>query len=165
MAERTVTIGSFSKTYSVTGWRVGYTLAASSLTDEIRKIHDFLTVGAPAPLQYACVAACNLPASYYRELAGMYAHKRDILYQGLKKSGFSCEQPEGAYYIFSDIRNFGMDDLTFARYLVEHIGVAVVPGSSFFRNGGSDKVRFTFSKREETLQDASLRLERLNEGL
>lgn len=165
MTDRTVTIGSFSKTYSVTGWRVGYTLAAASLTDEIRKIHDFLTVGAPAPLQNACVTACKLPVSYYRELAQMYSKKRDILYQGLINAGFSCDKPQGAYYLFSDITDFGMDDITFARYLVEKIGVAVVPGTSFFRNGGSDKVRFTFSKKEQTLQEASERLEKLNEGI
>lgn len=165
MADRTVTIGSFSKTYSVTGWRVGYTLAAASLTDEIRKIHDFLTVGAPAPLQNACVTACKLPASYYQDLAQMYSDKREILFQGLKKAGFSCQKPQGAYYLFSDITNFGMDDITFARHLVEKIGVAVVPGSSFFRNGGSDKVRFTFSKKEQTLTEASERLEKLNDGI
>lgn len=163
MTDRTVTIGSFSKTYSVTGWRVGYTLAAPPLTDEIRKIHDFLTVGAPAPLQHACITACRLPPSYYEELARMYTHKRDILYHALIKAGFSCEKPQGAYYLFSDIENFGMDDITFARYLVEEIGVAVVPGSSFFKTGGEGKVRFTFSKKEETLQEASERLQRLDD--
>lgn len=165
MSDRTVTIGSFSKTYSVTGWRVGYTLASQGLTDEIRKIHDFLTVGAPAPLQYACVTACQFPASYYKDLASMYTKKRDNLHHGLKKAGISCEKPKGAYYLFSDIENFGMDDVTFARYLVEKIGVAVVPGSSFFRTGGSGKVRFTFSKKEETLNEACIRLERLNNGI
>ena len=165
MSDRTVTIGSFSKTYSVTGWRVGYALASSLLTEEIRKIHDFLTVGAPAPLQYACVTACNLPLSYYHDLAQMYSNKREILFQGLKRAGFHCEKPQGAYYLFSDIRKFGMDDITFARHLVEKTGVAVVPGSSFFRNGGIDKIRFTFSKKEQTLQEASERLEKLNDGI
>ncbi len=164
MADRTVSIGSFSKTYSVTGWRVGYTLASRSLTEEIRKIHDFLTVGAPAPLQYACVTACQMPSSYYTELAEMYAKKCGILYQGLRNAGFSVEKPQGAYYLFCDIDGFGMDDLTFSRYLVEEIGVAVVPGSSFFREGGRSKVRFTFSKKEETLNEACLRLEKLNDG-
>lgn len=165
MDDRTVTIGSFSKTYSVTGWRVGYTLAASPLTDEIRKIHDFLTVGAPAPLQHACITACEFPPSYYRDMAEMYSHKRDILYEGLKNAGIPCEKPQGAYYLFCDIEKFGMDDLTFSRYLVEEIGVAVVPGSSFFRNGGSNNVRFTFSKREETLNEACTRLENVNNGI
>ncbi|HWQ67500.1 MAG TPA: aminotransferase class I/II-fold pyridoxal phosphate-dependent enzyme [Methanospirillum sp.] len=165
MSDRTVTIGSFSKTYSVTGWRVGYTLAKASLTDEIRKIHDFLTVGAPAPLQHACVTACKLPSSYYYDLAQMYTQKREILYQGLKSAGFPCEKPHGAYYLFTDIEKFDMDDLTFARYLVEEIGVAVVPGSSFFRTGGSNKVRFTFSKKEQTLHEACDRLEKLNDGI
>ncbi|MDD1723646.1 MAG: pyridoxal phosphate-dependent aminotransferase, partial [Methanospirillum sp.] len=163
MSDRTVTIGSFSKTYSVTGWRVGYTLAAPALTDEIRKIHDFLTVGAPAPLQHACVTACTFPPSYYRELAEMYTRKRDILYKGLINAGFSCKKPQGAYYLFSEIEGFGMDDVTFARYLVEHVGVAVVPGSSFYKSGGSGKVRFTFSKEEETLHEACLRLENIND--
>lgn len=165
MSDRTVTIGSFSKTYGVTGWRVGYTLASAPLTDEILKIHDFLTVGAPAPLQHACVTACTLPSSYYTELAEMYSHKCDLLYNGLKKAGFSVRKPQGAYYLFCDIDGFGTDDLTFSRYLVEEIGVAVVPGSSFFRNGGSGKVRFTFSKKEETLNEACIRLEKLHDGI
>ncbi|MCX6696136.1 MAG: aminotransferase class I/II-fold pyridoxal phosphate-dependent enzyme, partial [Methanoregula sp.] len=126
----TITIGSFSKTYSVTGWRVGYALADEPLTARIRKIHDVLTVGAPAPLQQACVAALMLPESYYRTLANEYDIKRRILYSGLRKAGFACELPEGAYYIFTDISGFGMTDTEFARFLVEKIGVAAVPGSS-----------------------------------
>ena len=103
MHDRTITIGSFSKTYSVTGWRVGYALAAGPLTARIRKIHDFLTVGAPAPLQHACVAALMLPTAYYRTLAEEYDRKRRILFVGLHKAGFACDLPEGAYYIFTDI--------------------------------------------------------------
>lgn len=162
MHDRTITIGSFSKTYSVTGWRVGYTLADARLTERIRKIHDFLTVGAPAPLQHACITALGLPASYYRDLAADYDRKRKILYDGLRKAGFSCELPEGAYYIFTDISAFGMTDTEFARYLIEHIGIAGVPGSSFYHDGGRTKLRFTFSKKDETLHEACRRLERLD---
>lgn len=161
MEDRTITIGSFSKTYSVTGWRVGYALADAALTDRIRKIHDFLTVGAPAPLQRACVAALELPESYYRSLAAEYDRKRQILYRGLKKAGFACELPQGAYYIFTDISSFGMTDTECARHLVETAGVAAVPGSSFYAEGGETKLRFTFSKKDETLTEACCRLETL----
>jgi L-glutamine---4-(methylsulfanyl)-2-oxobutanoate aminotransferase len=161
MEARTITIGSFSKTYSVTGWRVGYALADAALTSRIRKIHDFLTVGAPAPLQRACVAALMLPESYYKGLAREYDRKRRILFNGLKKAGFACELPEGAYYIFTDISSFGMSDTRFARHLVETAGVAAVPGSSFYHKGGETKLRFTFSKKDETLHEACRRLERL----
>jgi aspartate/methionine/tyrosine aminotransferase len=159
MRDRTVTIGSFSKTYSVTGWRVGYALAGREITARLRKIHDFLTVGAPAPLQQACIAALQLPASYYRELAQDYNRKRKILYNGLRRAGFSCHLPEGAYYIFTDIAEFGMTDIAFARRLVEKAGVAAVPGSSFYHEGGETKLRFTFSKKDETLVEACRRLE------
>ena len=138
MRDRTITIGSFSKTYSVTGWRVGYALAGREITSRIRKIHDFLTVGAPAPLQHACVAALHLPESYYRKLAQDYDRKRKILYNGLRKAGFSCQLPEGAYYIFTDIAEFGMDDVTFARRLVETAGVAAVPGLLVLPRGRGD---------------------------
>ncbi|NLD57063.1 MAG: aminotransferase class I/II-fold pyridoxal phosphate-dependent enzyme, partial [Methanomicrobiales archaeon] len=161
MHDRTITIGSFSKTYSVTGWRVGYALADAAISSRIRKIHDFLTVGAPAPLQHACVTALNLPDTYYTELAAEYNRKRMILFNGLKKAGFACELPEGAYYIFTDISGFGMDDMAFARHLVENVGVAAVPGSSFYSHGGTDKLRFTFSKKDETLVEACRRLEGL----
>ena len=164
MHERTITIGSFSKTYSVTGWRVGYALAGKEITARIRKIHDFLTVGAPAPLQHACVAALQLPESYYRELAREYDRKRHILFDGLRNAGFSCELPEGAYYIFTDIAGFGMKDAEFARYLVEKAGVAAVPGSSFYHKGGETKLRFTFSKKDETLVEACRRLETFDIG-
>jgi aspartate/methionine/tyrosine aminotransferase len=163
MQDRTITIGSFSKTYSVTGWRVGYALADARITERIRKIHDFLTVGAPAPLQHACVAALNLPESYYQDLAVMYDRKRKILFAGLRKAGFGCELPEGAYYIFTDISGFDMTDTEFARYLVEKIGIAAVPGSSFYHNGGQTRVRFTFSKKDETLEEACRRLGNLNQ--
>ncbi len=162
MEDRTVTIGSFSKTYSVTGWRVGYALADAALTGRIRKIHDFLTVGAPAPLQQACVAALGLPAKYYRDLAADYDRKRRLLHRGLQKAGFSCELPGGAYYLFAEIGEFGMTDTEFARHLVETAGIAAVPGSSFYHDGGTDRLRFTFSKSDETLEEACRRLGRLS---
>jgi aminotransferase len=158
MRDRTITIGSFSKTYSVTGWRVGYALAGTEITARLRKIHDFLTVGAPAPLQHACVAALSLPESYYRGLAEDYDRKRKILYNGLLKAGFSCRLPEGAYYIFTDIAESGMTDVAFAQKLVETAGGAAVPGSAFYHEGGETKLRFTFSKKDETLHEACMRL-------
>lgn len=163
MEDRTITIGSFSKTYSVTGWRVGYALADVSLTARIRKIHDFLTVGAPAPLQHACIAALHLPESYYRDLAEMYGRKRKILHGGLCRAGFDCSLPEGAYYIFADISSTGKTDMELARELVTGFGVAAVPGSSFYHEAGHDRLRFTFSKRDETLGEACRRLERYGE--
>jgi L-glutamine---4-(methylsulfanyl)-2-oxobutanoate aminotransferase len=162
MEDRTITIGSFSKTYSVTGWRVGYAMAGEDLTARIRKIHDFLTVGAPAPLQEACIAALRLPESYYGELAHLYDTKRKMLFSGLKKAGFGCSLPQGAYYIFTDISAFGMPDTEFAQYLVKEIGVAAVPGSSFYTDSGENRLRFTFSKKDETLAEACVRLERMN---
>ncbi|MCL7413236.1 MAG: aminotransferase class I/II-fold pyridoxal phosphate-dependent enzyme [ANME-2 cluster archaeon] len=164
MDQRTITIGGFSKTYSVTGWRVGYVLAPPHLTGAIRKVHDFLTVGAPAPLQHACVAALDLPPAYYEELVRMYDKKRHMLYNALSKHGFTCKLPQGAYYILVDISAFDRgDDVTFAHYLASEIGVAAVPGSSFYKNPemGASTLRFTFSKSDETLQEAVSRLENL----
>ena len=164
MKDMTITISGFSKTYSVTGWRIGYAIAQKELTSALRKVHDFLTVGAPAPLQHACVTALRFPDSYYRELSNTYDAKRKLLYDALIKAGFGCNLPEGAYYILADIPDsVGMDDMTFARYLVGEIGVAAVPGSSFFKSeAGKHKLRFTFSKKDETLMEAARRLERLN---
>ncbi|ACL16496.1 aminotransferase class I and II [Methanosphaerula palustris E1-9c] len=162
MRDRTITIGSFSKTYSVTGWRVGYALAGREITERLRKIHDFLTVGAPAPLQHACIAALWLPESYYHDLAQEYDRKRRILFDGLRNAGFTCRLPEGAYYIFADISDFSMTDTELAHHLVEKGGVAAVPGSSFYHEGGETKLRFTFSKKDETLTEACRRLEALD---
>ncbi|MFZ3384568.1 MAG: aminotransferase class I/II-fold pyridoxal phosphate-dependent enzyme [Candidatus Methanoperedens sp.] len=160
MKDRTITISGFSKTYSVTGWRIGYALAQKDLTSAIRKVHDFLTVGAPAPLQHACVTALKYPDSYYKELASMYDGKRKFLHRALIKAGFKCDMPEGAYYILADIpEGVNMDDMTFAKYMVREIGVAAVPGSSFYKSEtGKHKLRFTFSKKDETLQEAAKRL-------
>lgn len=164
MRDRTITISGFSKTYSVTGWRIGYALAGKTLTSAVRKVHDFLTVGAPAPLQHACAAALRFPDSYYKELVKMYDGKRRLLYSALEKAGFRCTMPEGAYYILADIPDgTGMDDTAFAKYMVSKIGVAAVPGSSFYRSEeGKHKLRFTFSKRDETLTEAARRLEGLS---
>lgn len=163
MTDRTITISGFSKTYSITGWRIGYALAEKKLTSAIRKVHDFLTVGAPAPLQHACVTALRFPDSYYKELVKMYDGKRKLLYNALTKAGFGCMMPEGAYYILTDIpQGTGMDDMDFARYMVSEVGVAAVPGSSFYRSeAGKHKLRFTFSKRDETLMEAARRLEKI----
>jgi aminotransferase len=164
MEERTVTINSLSKTYSVTGWRVGYILANPELTGAIRKVHDFLTVGAPAPLQRAGVAAMQLPQSYYKELAILYQQKRDSLLQILDKVGIPYSIPKGAYYVLADISRFGYKtDVEFTLYLIKEIGVAVVPGSSFFSQpeAGSKFIRFCFSKKPETLAAAGDRLLKL----
>jgi aminotransferase len=157
MADRTVTINSLSKTYSVTGWRVGWAIAPPALTGAIRKVHDFLTVGAAAPLQEAGATALALPDDYYSALAAGYQRRRDTLLALLEPRGFVCYKPEGAYYVMTDIGGFGFgDDVAFARYLVSEVGVAVVPGSSFYHDPalGRTKVRFTFCKRDETLQAA-----------
>ena len=164
MEERTVTINGMSKTYSVTGWRVGWTIAPPRITDAIRKVHDFLTVGAPAPLQEAGVSALSLPESYYSNLALGYRKRRDRLIPALEEAGFRCFLPRGAYYVMTDIRAFGFaDDLCFTRHLVSEIGVAAVPGSSFYRDprDGAQQVRFAFCKRDETLDEAAQRLRKL----
>ncbi len=160
MAERTVTINSLSKTYSVTGWRVGWTISPASLTGAIRKVHDFLTVGAAAPLQEAGVAALGVADSYYSDLAAAYCRRRDMLLEILERHGFACYTPCGAYYIMTDIAGFDLgDDVEFARYLITDVGVAAVPGSSFYRHpsAGRTKLRFCFCKRDETLAEADRR--------
>jgi aminotransferase len=164
MADRTVTINSLSKTYSVTGWRVGWTISPPSLTGAIRKVHDFLTVGAAAPLQEAGIAALAVSDTYYDQLAAAYRRRRNRLLEILERHHFTCYKPYGAYYIMTDIKAFGFaDDVEFARYLVKDIGVAAVPGSSFYRDPalGRTKLRFCFCKKDETLNEADKRLERL----
>jgi aspartate/methionine/tyrosine aminotransferase len=164
MAERTVIVNSISKSYSVTGWRVGWTIAPAPITDAIRKVHDFLTVGAAAPLQEAAVTALRFPRTYYRDLAAMYQRKRDALLRILGEAGFRCLVPSGAYYIMCDITPFGYhDDAAFTMYLIKEIGVAPVPGSSFFHDpaAGRQFVRFAFPKREETFDEVRVRLGRL----
>jgi aspartate/methionine/tyrosine aminotransferase len=157
MRDRTVTINSMSKTYSVTGWRVGWAIASEEMTSAIRKVHDFLTVGAPAPLQRAGVAAMGLPDSYYTQLASDYMERRDILYRGLSDAGFVAYKPRGAYYIMTDAAGFGCrDDFEYAMHLIKNVGIATVPGSSFYSSGegGRTKIRFCFCKTVETLRRA-----------
>ncbi|MGB6429442.1 MAG: aminotransferase class I/II-fold pyridoxal phosphate-dependent enzyme [Candidatus Acidiferrales bacterium] len=165
MRDRAITINSLSKTYSVTGWRVGWAIASPAVSVPIRKVHDFLTVGAAAPLQEAGTLALAMPDSYYDSLAEEYLRRRNRMLEILKNSGFVCFKPAGAYYIMTDISRFGFpNDVEFARHLVENIGVAVVPGSSFYNDpaDGARQVRFTFCKRDETLEAAAKRLEKLH---
>ncbi len=161
MAERTVTISGASKTFSVTGWRVGWIVAPPELTAAIRKVHDFVTVGAPAPLQEAIASGLELSRPYYDRLANEYRERRDHLVRLLDAAGFSPNIPQGAYYVVCDIRPFGFDDdVAFANWLVREIGVAGVPGSSFFsrRELGRDLIRFTFCKTADLLDEAGARL-------
>ena len=164
MGERTVTINGMSKTYGVTGWRVGWAIAPPVLTAAIRKVHDFLTVGAAAPLQEAGALALALPDEYYRTLAASYARRRDRLVPILQRAGFRTHVPRGAYYVMTEIDALGWDDdVAFARHLVEDVGVAVVPGSSFYHDAadGRRQVRFAFCKKEATLDEAERRLAHL----
>ncbi len=164
MRERSVLVNSMSKTYSVTGWRVGWVLAPPDLTDSIRKVHDFLTVGAAAPLQQAGVLALSLGDDYYQRLAADYVVRRDHMVGTLEAVGFHCFVPRGAYYVMTDITRFGYrDDLSFVRNLIEEIGVAAVPGSSFYAQAGegAQKVRFCFCKKYETLEAAKQHLGKL----
>ena len=165
MRDRTVSINALSKTYSVTGWRVGWVIANPELTSGVRKVHDFVTVGAAAPLQEAGTAAMKMSRSYYESLATEYEERRDTLVPSLEKAGFKPFVPDGAYYVMCDITGVTQDDdVTFARKLVEEPGIAAVPGSSFYSRPelGRDKIRFAFPKRLETLAAAAERLERLS---
>jgi aminotransferase len=164
MRERTVTINSLLKSYSVTGWRVGWALAPPPLTAAIRKVHDFLTVGAAAPLQSAGIVAMELPESYYTQLAEGYTLRRNLLLAALREAGFKAFKASGAYYIVTGISTLTSEnDKTFAAYLVKEIGVATVPGSSFYSdpNRGSTQIRFAFCKQRETLQRAIANLKGL----
>lgn len=164
MRERTILINSMSKTYAVTGWRVGWVLAAPDITESVRKVHDFLTVGAAAPLQEAGVVALGLPENYYQELAHHYTERRDLMVQMLERAGFRCSIPRGAYYVMADFTALSQeDDVSFARRLIETVGVAAVPGSSFFDDprDGARWIRFCFPKKYDTLKEAEARLKKL----
>ncbi len=164
MRERTVVVNSMSKTYSVTGWRVGWCIAPPDITSAIRKVHDFLTVGAAHPLQQAGAYALSLPQKYYDELHVEYQARRDFIVPVLQELGLKCEMPEGAYYVMTDISDFGFEnDIEFTKHLIREIGVAVVPGSSFYHDKelGKQKVRFCFCKKQETLEAAAERLQKL----
>jgi aminotransferase len=167
MRERTVVVNSLSKTYSVTGWRVGYCIAPPDITSAIRKVHDFLTVGAANPLQHAGAFALSMPGEYYDELRRDYQRKRDMIVPALRDAGFACGMPEGAYYVMADISGFGFEnDVEFTRHLIREVGVAAVPGSSFYHDHalGSSLVRFCFCKKDETLESAVERLAKLSRG-
>jgi aspartate/methionine/tyrosine aminotransferase len=164
MRERCILVNSMSKTYSVTGWRVGWVLASPDLTDSIRKVHDFLTVGAATPLQAAGAMALALGDEYYLDLAAHYAKRRDIIMEALTDAGFRCFVPGGAYYVMADVSQFGFaDDTAFVRHLLSAVGVAAVPGSSFFSHSslGSQLVRFCFCKKYETLELVRQQLSRM----
>ena len=165
MADRTITIGGLSKTYSVTGWRIGWAISPAALTGGIRKLHDFLTVAAPTPFHDAGVAALSMPDVFYADLAADYEAKRNLMIDILGRHGFTAYTPGGAYYVMADVSRFGFSsDSEFAQYLVKDIGVATVPGSSFYIDPAAapQTVRFCFSKRDETLHEADRRLARLS---
>jgi len=168
MKERTITINSISKTYAVTGWRVGWAIASKPITQRIRKVHDFLTVGAPTPFQHAAVTALNFDCEYYQKLQYRYQYSRDLLFNILKKAGFNPYLPKGAYYIMADVGELMgklgiLNDADFSRRLIELTGVATVPGSSFFSQPekGNTLVRFCFCKKEETLKKVEKKLKNL----
>lgn len=164
MRERTVIVNSMSKTYSVTGWRVGYCIAPPAITSAIRKVHDFLTVGAAAPLQAAGAMALRLPPAYYEHLQRDYVARRDLLLPILEEAGFKIFRPDGAYYVMTDISAFNFaNDVEFTRHLIQNVGVACVPGSSFYSDPtrGAQQVRFCFCKKDETLHAAAERLQKL----
>jgi aminotransferase len=168
MRERTILINGMSKTYSVTGWRVGYIISPPEITGAIRKMHDFMTVGAPAPLMDAGATALRLPNEYYEDLAKHYQERRDRTMKMLSEADLNPMLPKGAYYIMCDIGSWGYpNDVEFSRFLVKDIGVATVPGSSFFNDPatGKDIIRFTFCKKEETLAAAEERLKKLRKGV
>ena len=159
MRERTISTGSLSKTYSITGWRLGFTIAPPEITDRIRKVHDFLTVGAAAPLQEAIVTGLRFGREYYEELLAVYTKKRDLFCSGLDEIGLTHNVPQGAYYVLMDISEFGVsDDLAFCEWLAREVGVGAVPGSSFFKEPVNNYIRFHFAKKDETLKAALDRL-------
>ena len=159
MFERTISCSSLSKTYSITGWRLGYCIAPENIIEQIKKIHDFLTVGAAAPLQEAAVVGLEFSDAYYDELQKLYTHKKDLFINGLKELNIPHTEPQGAYYVMVDISEFGYDsDLDFCVDLIKNVGVAAVPGSSFFKEEENHYIRFHFAKKDETLFAALNRL-------
>lgn len=164
--ERTISCSSLSKTYSITGWRLGYTIAPEAITERIKKVHDFLTVGAAAPLQEAVIPGLNFEQDYYDKLQATYTHKRDLFLKGLKDVGLEFSEPQGAYYVLMDITPFGYDnDLEFCQVLAKEVGVGAVPGSSFFREPVNHLIRFHFAKKDETLNEALNRLEAIHKKI
>ena len=163
MRERTIICNSLSKTYSITGWRLGYVIASPAIIDRVKKVHDFLTVGAAAPLMEAAVTGLNFGDEYYQELQAHYTHMKNLFAGGLQQLGFRITEPQGAYYVLLDVSEFGVqDDYAFAAWMAEKVGVAAVPGSSFFREPVHHLVRFHFAKEDATLNEALNRLESLS---
>ena len=163
MRERTITCNSLSKTYSITGWRLGYVVAEEYIIDRVKKVHDFLTVGAAAPLQEAVVTALNFDDSYYDELLGIYTDRKELFINGLKNMGFDYTDPQGAYYVMVNVGKYGVtDDIKFCEWMAREVGVGAVPGSSFFNENINNYVRFHFAKSRETLTEALNRLETLD---
>lgn len=166
MWERTISCSSLSKTYSITGWRLGYIIAPEEITERIKKVHDFLTVGAAAPLQEAVIPGLNFGQDYYDKLQATYTHKRNLFLKGLKDVGLEFSEPQGAYYVLMDITPFGYDnDLEFCQVLAKEVGVGAVPGSSFFREPVNHLIRFHFAKKDETLNEALNRLEAIHKKI
>ena len=164
MRERTIMCNSLSKTYSITGWRLGYVIANPVVIERVKKVHDFLTVGAAAPLMEAAVTGLKFDDEYYKGLQAHYTHMKELFVGGLKKLGFSFTEPQGAYYVLLDVSEFGVkDDVAFCEWMAEHVGVAAVPGSSFFKEDVNHLVRFHYAKKDETLQAALDRLAHLRE--
>jgi aminotransferase len=162
MAERTISCSSLSKTYSITGWRLGYVIASAPIIERLRKVHDFLTVGAASPLQEAAVTGLNFGDDYYKELQRHYTQKRDFFLQGMSQLGLKYTIPQGAYYVMADVSEFGVtNDIKFCEWLASTVGVAAVPGSSFFKEDVHHLIRFHFAKNIETLAKALERLETL----
>ena len=163
MRERTIICNSLSKTYSITGWRLGYVIASPAIIDRVKKVHDFLTVGAAAPLMEAAVTGLNFGDEYYQELQAHYTHMKNLFAGGLQQLGFRITEPQGAYYVLLDVSEFGVqDDYAFAAWMAEKVGVAAVPGSSFFREPVHHLVRFHFAKEDATLNEALKRREALS---
>lgn len=164
MRERTIVCNSLSKTYSITGWRLGYVIACSRIIDRVKKVHDFLTVGASAPLQIAAVTGLEFDDDYYKELQEHYTHMKEIFVGGLRKLGYRLTEPQGSYFVMVDVNEFGVkDDYKFCEWMIKNVGVAAVPGSSFFREKVDNLVRFHFAKKDETLKEALKRLSTLRE--
>lgn len=164
MFDRTLSCSSLSKTYSITGWRLGYVIGNEKVIENVRKVHDFLTVGAAAPLQEAAVAGLKLPDEYYEELKNLYTRKRDLFLKGLDEAGLKYVKPQGAYYVIVDVSEFNVkNDLKFCEWLAKEVGVGAVPGSSFFKEDINYLIRFHFAKKDETLLEAIKRLKTLKE--
>jgi aminotransferase len=164
MRQRTITCNSLSKTYSITGWRLGYVIASKEIIDRVRKVHDFLTVGAAAPLMEAAVAGLSFGDDYYRELQEHYTHMKNVFVGGLKNLGFTFTEPQGAYYVLMNVDEFGVkNDVRFCEWMTQYVGVAAVPGSSFFKEDVHNLVRFHYAKKDATLNEALDRLASMRE--